>query len=62
VKKLEADLVNLNSTPNEKKSNKKLIEEKDKLIEQAKKSPFPLMTPRQEIQLISLCQFDGMLK
>ena len=26
VKKLEADLVNLNSTPNEKKSNKKLVE------------------------------------
>ena len=37
VKKLEADLVNLNSTPNEKKSNKKLIEEKDKLIESLQK-------------------------
>ena len=33
VKKLETDLVNLGSKPNEKKSNKKLIEEKDKLIE-----------------------------
>ena len=33
VKKLEADLMNLGSLPAEKKSNKKLIEEKDKLIE-----------------------------
>ena len=33
VKKLEADLVNLGSVPTEKKSNKKLIEENDKLIE-----------------------------
>ena len=33
VKKLEVDLVNLGSVPTEKKSNKKLIEEKDKLIE-----------------------------
>ena len=33
VKKLEIDLVNLGSKPNEKNSNKKLIEEKDKLIE-----------------------------
>ena len=33
VKKLEVDLVNLSSIPNEKKSNKKLIEEKDKLME-----------------------------
>ena len=33
VKKPKTDLVNLASKPNEKKSNKKLIEEKDKLIE-----------------------------
>ena len=37
VKKLETDLVNLGSKPNEKKSNKKLIEEKDKLIESLQK-------------------------
>ena len=37
VKKLEADLVNLGSVPAEKKSNKKLIEEKDKLIESLQK-------------------------
>ena len=37
VKKLEADLVNLGSVPTEKKSNKKLIEEKDKLIESLQK-------------------------
>jgi chromosome segregation ATPase len=33
MKKMEADLGNLGSVPAEKKSNKKLIEEKDKLIE-----------------------------
>jgi hypothetical protein len=33
---MEVDLVNLSSVPNEKKSNKKLIEEKDKLIENLK--------------------------
>ena len=37
VKKLEADLVNLGSVPTEKKSNKKLIEENDKLIESLQK-------------------------
>ena len=37
VKKLETDLVNLGSKPNEKKSNKKLIDEKDKLIESFEK-------------------------
>ena len=37
VKKLEVDLVNLGSVPTEKKSNKKLIEEKDKLIESLQK-------------------------
>ena len=37
VKKLETDLVNLGSKPNEKKSNKKLIDEKDKLIENIQK-------------------------
>ena len=37
MKKLEANLVNLSSIPNEKKSNKKLIEEKDKLIESLQK-------------------------
>ena len=33
VKKLEIDLVNLGSNPNEKNSNKKIIDEKNKLIE-----------------------------
>ena len=33
VKKLETDLVNLGSKPNEKRSNKNIIDEKDKLIE-----------------------------
>ena len=37
AKKLEVDLVNLGSVPAEKKSNKKLIEEKDKLIESLQK-------------------------
>ena len=37
MKKLEFDLVNLGSVPVEKKSNKKLIEEKDKLIESLQK-------------------------
>ena len=37
VKKLEANLVNLGLVPIEKKSNKKLIEEKDKLIESLQK-------------------------
>ena len=37
AKKLEVDLVNLSSVPTEKKSNKKLIEEKDKLIESLQK-------------------------
>ena len=35
--KLEVELVNLSSVPVEKKSNKKLIEEKDKLIESLQK-------------------------
>ena len=37
MKKLEAYLVNLSSIPNEKKSNKKLTEEKVKLIENLQK-------------------------
>ena len=37
AKKLEVDLVNLSSIPIEKKSNKKLIEEKDKLIKSLQK-------------------------
>lgn len=37
MKKLEADLINFNSTPNEKKSNKKLIEDKDKITESLQK-------------------------
>ena len=36
-KKLENDLVNSRSTPTKKKSNKKLIDEKDKLIESLQK-------------------------
>ena len=38
VKKLEVDLVNLVLVPVENKSNKKLIEEKDKLIERLQKN------------------------
>ena len=37
VKKLETNLVNLGSKPNEKKSNKNLIDEKDKLIQSLQK-------------------------
>ena len=37
VKKLETDLMNFGSNPNEKKSNKKLIDEKDKPIESLQK-------------------------
>lgn len=38
VKKLEIDLVNLGSKPNENKSNKKIIDEKYKLIESLQKN------------------------
>ena len=38
AKKLEVDLVNLGSVPTEKMSNKKLIEEKDKVIESLQKN------------------------
>ena len=50
VKKLEVDFVNLSSIPAEKKSNKKLIEEKDKLIEslQNKLKGFPSDHPQTE--------------
>ena len=37
AKKLESNLVNSSSTPTEKKSNKKFIDEKDKLIESLQK-------------------------
>ena len=37
AKKVEADLVNLSSIPAKKKSNKKLIDEKDKFIESLQK-------------------------
>ena len=37
VKKLETNLVNLGSKPNEKRFNKNLIDEKDKLIESLQK-------------------------
>ena len=37
MKKLEKDLVNLGSKPNENKSNKNIIDEKDKLIETLQK-------------------------
>ena len=37
VKKLEIDLVNLGSNPNKNKSNNKLIDEKDKIIESLQK-------------------------
>ena len=33
TKKLEADILNLGSHPSEKKANKKLLDEKDNLIE-----------------------------
>ena len=33
TKKLEADILNLGSQPSDKKANKKLLDEKDKLIE-----------------------------
>ena len=50
AKKLEVDLVNLGSVPAEKKSIKKLIEEKDKLIEslQKKLKGVPLDHPQTE--------------
>ena len=37
IKNMETNLVNLGSKPNEKKSNKKLIDEKDKLIKSLQK-------------------------
>lgn len=48
--KLEVDLVNLNSIAVEKKSNKKLIEEKDKLIQSLRRKikGFPSDHPQTE--------------
>ena len=38
AKKLESDLISSGSTPVDKKSNKKLLDEKDKLIESLQKT------------------------
>lgn len=56
VKKLETDLVNLGSKPNEKKSNKKLIDEKDKLIESLQKKLKGFVTDHPQIEEIMVVQ------
>ena len=64
VKKLEADLVNLGLVPTEKKSNKKLIEEKDKLIEslQKKLKGVPLDHPQTEEIIVIQSENDQLKK
>ena len=56
VKKLEKNLVNLGSKPNEKKSNKKLIEEKDKLIETLQKKLKGFVTDHPQTEEIMVIQ------
>ena len=59
VKKLETYLVNLGSKPNEKKSNKKLIDEKDKLIESLQKKLKGFVTDHPQTQdIVGLLSAD----
>lgn len=64
VKKLEVDLVNLGSVPTEKKSNKKLIEENDKLIEslQKKLKGFPYDHPQKKEIMVIQTENDQLKK
>ena len=57
---MEVDLVNLGSVPVEKKSNKKLIEEKDKLIEslQKKLKGVPSNHPQSEEIVVILAKIE----
>ena len=54
--KLETNLVNLSLVPNEKKSNKKLIEEKDKLIESLQKKLKGFVSDHPETEEIMVIQ------
>ena len=64
AKKLEVDLVNLSSIPAKKKSNKKLIEEKDNLIEslQKKLKGVPLDHPQTEEILVIQAEKEELKK
>ena len=56
VKKLETDLVNLGSKPNQKKSNKKFIDEKDKLIQSLQKKLKSFVTDHPQTEEIMVVQ------
>ena len=56
VKKLETDLVNIGSKHNEKKSNKKIIYEKDKLIESLQKKLKGFVTDHPQTEEIMVIQ------
>ena len=56
VKKLETDLVNLGSNPNEKKSNKKFKDEKDKLIESLQKKLKGIVTDHPQTEDVMVIQ------
>ena len=56
VKKLETDLVNLGSKPNEKKSNKNFIDKKDKLIESLQKKMKGFVTNHPQTEEIMVVQ------
>ena len=59
MKKLEVDLVNLGSVSTEKKSNKKLIEEKDKLIESLQKKLKGVASDHHQTEEIMVIQFEN---
>ena len=56
AKKLEVDLVNISLVPAEKKSNKKLIEEKDNLIESLQKKLKGVPSDHPQIEEIVVIQ------
>lgn len=64
TKKLEVDLVNLGSILAEKKSNKKLIEEKDKLVDslQKKLKGVPLDHPQTEETVVIQAEKEELQK
>jgi hypothetical protein len=64
AKKLEVDLVNLSSVPAKKKSNKKLTDEKDKLIKslQKKLKGVPLDHPQTEEILVIQAEKEELSK
>lgn len=59
VKNIEDDLVNLGSVPTEKKSSKKLIEEKDKIIESLHKKLKGVPSDHPQIEEIMVIQTEN---